>query len=194
MKKLLASLLSVLLLVFSNACSGLSTLPSSVQNDFKPIMYYYMALPGDDISPTGSVTILPDQVFLSPVESNQLASSDIEADLRKALEAMVNDAHNNQVMGQVTIASISFSDGRADIALQGDLYAAGDIILIAVRMTLLLTVFSDASIETASITLNGKNIANLGISFSGEAKPENYVYTRSEINEFMAENAYANPR
>ena len=188
------SLLAIILIIFANACSVIPSSPSVTQNESKPIVYYYLASPGDIISPDGSVAILANELLLSPIETDQIINSDTVSNVRTALEAMISDSHNNQVIGQVTIANIFFRDGHVEIALQGDVYAAGDIILIAIRMMVLLTVFSDTSIETAIVTLNGKNIVNLGVSFSGNAKPEDYIYTRDEINEFMAENAYTKPR
>jgi hypothetical protein len=38
-------------------------------------------------------------------------------------------------------------------------------------------------VQTATISLNGDTIGNLGISRSEEGKPADYVYTRAEIME-----------
>ncbi len=56
--------------------------------------------------------------------------------------------------------------------------------LIAFRMQILMTVFADASVHTATVTLNGECIGNLGISHESEAMPANYAYTRAEIEAF----------
>jgi hypothetical protein len=53
-----------------------------------------------------------------------------------------------------------------------------------------MTVFAEPSVQTATFTINGKNIANLGISNSMDAEPEDYMYTRTAIEAFIAENAY----
>ncbi|MCJ7622841.1 MAG: hypothetical protein MUO76_05005 [Anaerolineaceae bacterium] len=79
------------------------------------------------------------------------------------------------------------------MVLEGEFFGAGDVVLIAAREQILLTVFTEASVQTATITLNGKNIANLGISHSSQAKPADYTYTRAEIETFIAENAYEIP-
>jgi hypothetical protein len=44
-----------------------------------------------------------------------------------------------------------------------------------------------------TFVINGDCIGNLGIANSKEAKLANTVYTRAEIDTFMAENAYVNP-
>ncbi len=56
--------------------------------------------------------------------------------------------------------------------------------LIASRMQILLTVFADASVQTATVTLNGVCIGNLGISHDSEIRPADYAYTRAEIEAF----------
>ena len=79
------------------------------------------------------------------------------------------------------------------MVLEGEFFGAGGIVLIAARVQILLTVFTEASVQTATITLNGKNIANLGISHNSQIKPADYMYTRTEIETFMVENAYGIP-
>ena len=79
------------------------------------------------------------------------------------------------------------------MVLQGEYFAPGDIVLIAARYQMLLTVFAEAAVETATITINGKNIANLGNSDPFGGYPEDYTYTRTDIETFMAENAYKVP-
>jgi hypothetical protein len=65
--------------------------------------------------------------------------------------------------------------------------------MIAARMQILMTVFAEAAVQTATVTLNGKNIANLGISHESEAKPAGYAFSRGEIESYMAKNAYKSP-
>jgi hypothetical protein len=85
-------------------------------------------------------------------------------------------------------------DGAANVELEGVYSAPGDIVLIAARQQIILTVFAEEAVQTAVITLNGENIVNLGISTSSEAKPNDYVITRAEVQAFLAENAHSNPR
>jgi hypothetical protein len=80
-----------------------------------------------------------------------------------------------------------------NVVLEGEYFGVGDVTLIAARDQILLTVFAEDAVQTATITLNGKNIANMGVSHSSQAKPEDYAYTRAEIEAFMEENAYGEP-
>jgi hypothetical protein len=106
---------------------------------------------------------------------------------------MLDDPRNAWTSSDVNIASITFDRGAAGVALEGEYFAVGDILLIAAREQILLTVFAEAAVQTAIITLNGKNIVNLGVSHISQAQPEDYVYTRAEIEAFLAENAYPTP-
>jgi len=106
---------------------------------------------------------------------------------------MINDPRNVWTSTQVGITSVTFEEGVAHVVLDGEFFGAGDVILIAARMQILMTVFTDASVQSATVSINGKNIANLGISHLSEVKPDGFVYTRAEIETFMAENAYVNP-
>jgi hypothetical protein len=56
-----------------------------------------------------------------------------------------------------------------------------------------LTIFADPSVQSATVRLNEKNIANLGISNSLEVQPDDYAYTRDEIENFMAVHTYRIP-
>ena len=56
-----------------------------------------------------------------------------------------------------------------------------------------MTVFADTSVKTATVTLNGDTIGNMGVSHSMDAKPADYVFIRSEIEIFINEHAYTSP-
>ena len=66
-------------------------------------------------------------------------------------------------------------------------------LLVAARMQILLTVFSNPSVQTATVTLNGDTIGNLGVSSSTDARPADYVYTRAEMELYLQEHAYMYP-
>ncbi len=89
--------------------------------------------------------------------------------------------------------SVAFSRGQADVVLQGEYYGVGSVTLIAARMQILLTVFANPAIETATVSLNGDTIGNLGIAHSLEAKAADYVFTRAEIEAYMADNMELSP-
>jgi len=155
-----------------------------------PIVYYYFVDMEGESPPAGSVVILPDILILGPTLSDTARSPDTATNIGSALQAMIDDPRNAWTSTDIGITSLSFREGAANVVLEGEYFGAGDVVLIAARAQILLTVFAEASVQTATITLNGKNIANLGISHSSEAKPADYTYTRAEIETFMAKNAY----
>jgi hypothetical protein len=79
------------------------------------------------------------------------------------------------------------------VVLQGEYFGVGDVTLIAASMQILMTVFANVSVQTATVTLNGDTIGNLGVSNSMNAKPADYVFTRSEIETFINEHTYMSP-
>jgi hypothetical protein len=158
-----------------------------------PIVYYYFIAIMSNTYPAGSVVILPDELVLGPTLSKISRTHDTVTDISSALQAMLNDPRNAWISSDVSITNITFNDGAANVALHGEYFGVGDIVLIAARYQILLTVFSESSVETAIITINDKNIANLGRSDPFEVHPADYTYTRVEIETFLAENAYKAP-
>jgi hypothetical protein len=158
-----------------------------------PIVYYYFIAIESHTYPAGSVVILPDELVLGPTLSKSARSPDPITNISSALLAMLNDPRNAWASGEVGIASITFDEGNASVELQGEYSAVGDIVLIAARYQILLTIFAEETVQTATVTLNGENIANLGVSHTSQAKPADFAYTRAEIEAFMAENAYTPP-
>lgn len=156
-----------------------------------PIVYYYFVAIESNTFPAGSVVILPDILVLGPTTSDIARSSDNVTNIGAALQAMINDPRNAWTSTNLEITSITFTEGAATVELEGEIFGAGDVVRIAARQQILMTVFAESAVETATVILNGENIANLGISHSSQAKADDYAYTRAEIETFMAENAYA---
>jgi hypothetical protein len=155
-----------------------------------PIVYYYFAsIPGGTF-PAGSVVIVPDVLILSPTLSDTPHSDDPVSNVRAAVQAMLNDPRNVWT-GSAEIGNITVEAGHAAVPLNGEISGTGDAVLVAARMQFLFTVFAESTVQTATITINGENIGDLGISHSSEAKPADYAYTRAEVETFMAQNAYA---
>ncbi len=174
--------LLVLVLILPAACS-LTT------GGELPLVYYYFAAIPSQTFPAGSVVIVPDALILSPVVSDLPRSADPTANVQAALQAMIQDPRNVWSSPDLQIASVTVSGGQAVVALSGQITGVGDAVLIAARMQMLLTIFAESAVQTAVVTLNGDNIANLGISHSSEAQPADYAYTRAAIETFMAQNA-----
>jgi hypothetical protein len=186
-----------LLLILLAACSLTTNpekqstpIPTATAGPQMPVVYYYFAsIPGNTF-PAGSVVIVPDALILSPTPSTTPRSADAALNVQAAVQAVLNDPRNVWT-GGATIASVTVNGSHAAVALNGDIRGAGDAVLVAARMQFLMTVFAEPSVQTTTITVNGQNIGNLGISHSSEAKPDDYAHTRAEIETFMAQNAYA---
>jgi hypothetical protein len=156
------------------------------------IVFYYFVAPAENPIPEGSVAV-SSVYILAPTFSDTTYGPDPVSDLRSALEAVLNDGRNGWISNKLAIVDLTFDDGHANVALEGEYFGAGDVTLIAASMQILMTVFANPSVQTAVITLNGDTIGNLGISNSISAKPADYVFTRAEIETFISEHAYVSP-
>jgi hypothetical protein len=169
-----------------------TTAPPTLQ-PAAPVTYYYFVELGKETPPTGSVEILPDEIVLAPtvapVESNPDPAKNIEA----ALQKMLLDTRNLWESIGVEVTSVSFDNGSAEVALDGEYFAVGGIVQIAARDQILLTIFSESAVQTAKVMFNGMNIANMGNSSARNVAPEDYTYTRDEIESYMADYAYQAP-
>jgi hypothetical protein len=139
------------------------------------------------------VVIAPDTYILAPAKLDTALRPDPATDLTIALEAVIADPRNLWVSHELAIAKITFNAGRADVLLQGEIYGVGDVTLIAARMQILMTIFANPAVQSSTVTFRGDTIGNWGVSNSMNAKPADYVFTRVEIESFMAENAYKAP-
>ncbi len=157
------------------------------------IVYYYFVPTAENPRPEGSVVIMPDTYILAPTRSDNPYSTDTAADLKTALVAVLNDRRNGWESSNLEIVDVTFGNGHTDVVLQGEYFGVGDITLIAARMQIIMTVFANTSVQTATVTLNRDTIGNIGVSNSMDARPADYVFTRSEIETFMNENAYGSP-
>jgi hypothetical protein len=177
----------------SPTLAGPSATDIATEQSSEPIVYYYFVALDEIAPPEGSVMVFPNSILLAPTQSDIMQSPDTAGNIKSALDAMIHDLRNMWTSSNLEIANVTFNEGHVNVVLQGDIFGVGDIVLIAARMQILLTVFAIPSVQSVTITLNGDNIGNLGVSSSMEAKPADYVYTRAEIETFMAENAYAIP-
>jgi hypothetical protein len=210
MKKNFVLLTIALMLISSVACTGSQTeivipTPAPEQSSARvaptvpsepaplPVVYYYFVDPTDNAFPEGSVVILPDSLILAPTPSDTDSGPDAAANIDSALRAMIDDSRNVWTGDDLHIASVTFGDGHAGVFLQGKIFGAGDVVLVAARRQILMTVFAEDSVQTATVTLDGESIGNLGISHSSQAQPADHVYTRAEIETLTAESAYGTP-
>lgn len=197
------NLMAISLLVFVLVACGTQATPT-IRQTISPtsvntatmserIVYYYFVPPAETPVPEGSVVIMPDTYLLAPTTTDLVYSPDTAANLRLALEAVLTDSRNGWTSNNLKISDVSFSDGHANMVLQGEYFGVGDVTLIAAKMQILMTVFANASVQTAIITLNGDTIGNMGVSISINARPSDYVFNRAEIETFIREHAYVSP-
>ena len=130
-------------------------------------------------------------MLLVIASSDEPYTSDTAADLRTALELVLQDERNGWISSDLKIVDVTFRDGHTDIVLQGEYSGESDEVLSAASMQILLTVFANPSVQTAAVSLNGDTIGNLGVSSSTNAKPADYVYTRAEMETYLIEHAYS---
>ena len=136
---------------------------------------------------------MPETYILAPTPSAAALVSEPAADLRSALEAALQDSRNGWMGDKLEIVSLTFSEGHTDILLQGEYFGVGDVTLIAASQQILLTVFANANVQTATVTLNGDTVGNMGVSNSMHAKSADYVFTRAEIEAYMSEHTFGLP-
>jgi hypothetical protein len=154
------------------------------------IVFYHFVDRAYHFIPGGSV-ITPMPLF--PASSDEPHTSDTAADLRTALELVLQDERNRWTSSDLEIVDLMFREGHADIVLQGEYSGESEEVLSAARIQILMTVFANPSVQTATVTLNGDTIGNLGVSSSTDAKPADYVYTRAEMEMYLIEHVFREP-
>lgn len=191
---------STLIPVESQATESLTVMPPSPSfptvtavSPWDRIVFYYFVPLTESAFPEGSVVIMPEAYVLSPQHSESAYTGEPAADLHTALDYALNDARNGWTSTDLEILEVSFGEGYADIVLQGEYFGVGSVTLIAARMQILLTIFANPAVQSATVTLNGDTIGNLGIAHSLEARATDYVFTRAEIEAYQAENRYVTP-
>lgn len=200
MKDLAAFLIAILVL-FLAACGNSESQAEDVNTEDPPeqpvvesdpvqdssaesvVYYYFIENDGSDL-PAGSVVVLPDMLTLAPTQSGFTCVADPSVNISSALQAMIDDPHNEWTSSDLQISEVTLDNEHAEVIMQGEIFGAGDIILIAFRIQILMTIFADTSVQTATVTLNGECIGNLGISHTSEAVPADHVYTRADIEAF----------
>jgi hypothetical protein len=133
---------------------------------------------------------------LAPTYADQTYTSDTAADLRTALEIILHeDARRVWDSSDLEIVNVTFGNGHTEVVIEGEYFAMGDGQPCVASIQILMTVFANPSVQTATVTLNGGPIGNL--CFFGPPNQNDYLnddlYTRAEIEKYMKENAYVSP-
>jgi hypothetical protein len=150
--------------------------------------------PSENPIPEGTIHAIH---LFAPAYTDETFTSDTAADLRRALEIILHE-DSRRVWGtsDLEIADVTFRNGHADVVLQGETLAAGDAQPCAGSLQILMTVFANPSVQTATVTLNERAIGGLCI-FRGGDPPIiptlNGVYARADIETYMRGHAYVSP-
>ena len=164
------------------------TVPSAEQ-----IVYYYFVDPKAVPYPDASIIVMPETYILAPTLADVALAPEPADNLKSALEAALQDSRNGWMGNKLEIISLTFNEVHAEIVLQGEYFGVGDVTLIAACQQILMTVFANANVQTATVTLNGDTVGNMGVSNSMNARSVDYVFTRAEIETYVSEHAYGLP-
>jgi hypothetical protein len=135
--------------------------------------------------------------LFAPAYTDETFTSDIAADLRRALEIILHeDTRRIWDSSELEIVELTFGNGHADVVIQGEYFALGDAQPCAASLQILMTVFANPSVRTAAVTLNGGMIGGLCIFRGGDPpmiQTVDDVYTRAVMETYMKEHAYVSP-
>lgn len=157
------------------------------------IVYYYPVWDQQGPVPAGTVRAL---YPFAPAYTDETFTSDTAADLRRALEIILHeDSRRVWDSSDLEIVEVTFRNGHADVIIEGEYFALGDAQPCAAGLQILMTVFANPSVQTATVTLNG---GLLGVCIFRDGDPPllqtvNGAHTRTVIEAYMQENAYISP-
>jgi hypothetical protein len=159
------------------------------------IVYYYPVWSERDPIPEGTVRAVH---LFAPAYTDETFTSDTAADLRRALEIILHeDSRRVWDSSDLEIVEITFSNGHADVVLQGEYFAMGDAQPCAASLQILMTVFANPSVQTATVTLNGPGPIGNRCFFGPPTPPIiptiDGVYARADIETYLEEHAYVSP-
>ena len=150
--------------------------------------------PAENPIPEGTVRAIH---LFAPAYTDETFTSDTAGDLRRALEIILHeDARQIWESRELEIVEVTFRNGHADVVIEGKYFVAGHTQPCAASLQILMTMFANPSVRTASISLNGGSIAGLCVFMAGSPpiiKTVNDVYSRAAIEGYMKGNAYVSP-
>lgn len=144
-----------------------------------PIVYWRFASILD-VTPTDEDIVIFGLGILRRVETTTARTGIPSADLETSLQGMMS-SQNVWTAENVVLESVTVEGDMVTIRLSGTISAVGGAILSVVPTQFQLTVFEEPGIIRALITLNGQNIANIGISHSSQAVADNVPFTREGL-------------
>lgn len=124
--------------------------------------------------------------ILTRIESTSVRTGDSVTDIETALNEMMS-SQNLWEAENVLIESITLEGDSLTIEMSGTITAIGGGLLAIVPIQFQLTVFEDPAINSTLITLNGENLANIGVSHSSLGVGNQIPFTRAGLTTTLIE-------
>ena len=176
MKARLFSFVLIMMLV-----AGCSFLQLISRSSGRSITYWRLiwldsGLPEDDM------IVLTSNVVLDRVVTDVSAGTDPADNIRLALQSIIESPEDRlwETEG-MTIDEVTVDGSAATVRLSGHINVIGGLVAFGTQVQFAMTVFEQPDVETALITFNGQNIANLVVDHESQRKPEDFVYTRADL-------------
>ena len=132
--------------------------------------------------PEDGMIALTSQVVLDRVVTGVAAVEDPAENIRTALQLIIDSPEDRLWMTDgMTIGEVSVDGSAAVVRLSGHINVIGGLVAFATQVQLAMTVFEEPGIETALITFNGQNIANLVVDHESQRRAEDFAYTRADL-------------
>ena len=158
------------------AIEATATPDKSVEEQTGNIIFW-QSLGIGEVTPTEDDIVIIEQIVLRRMETAIASTGNPVDDIEQSLQMMLG-SHNLWNSESLTIDSVEFSDSQATIHLGGRIQAPGDIVLIAARQQMLLTLFEIPQVDSILMTVSGLHIMNIGISHDSQAVPDNHALSR----------------
>ena len=147
----------------------------------RPITYWRLIWLDSGL-PEADMIALTSQVVLDRVETQIRAGADPAENIRTALQLIIDTPEDRLWLTDgMTIDEVSVQESAAVVRLSGHINVIGGLVGLGTEVQLAMTVFEQPGIETALITFNGLNIANLVVDHESQLQPEDFVYTRADL-------------
>jgi LysM repeat protein len=123
------------------------------------------------------------ETLISPKASSVQLTNDPATNIRNSLNLLFSSgtSFNNQWSGQgLNVQSVTVNNnGRAAIAISGNLMLVGTCADGVMKAQFLLSVFAESQVQSTYVTIGGRNLVQI-FDMSG-LKPADAVFTRADI-------------
>jgi LysM repeat protein len=129
----------------------------------------------------GSVVVACESI-IAPTQSTTARTNDAATNIRNSLNALftTGSSTNNLWAGQgLSVQSVTVTNGRANIAITGGLSLTGACADGVMEAQFLLSVFGEAQVQSAYVTVDGQNLVQT-FDMSG-LEPADAVFTPADV-------------